>query len=205
MGATTVVGRLPPEVINRIVRQNFGRFRLCYENGLRTDPKLTGKVTVSFEINRSGEVAKVTHTTDLNDKKVGTCVAGAFKGLSFPQPEGGIVKVIYPISFSPGDEPPAEPAPPPPPKMLGGKGIDALSLADVEARLEERRMVFTSVPGAKDAGVFVRESGSINAVFVAKNEAEGTNAASTCKETTELRGLFVRGPSCGAILRRLLD
>ena len=33
MGATSVSGRLPPEVIQRIVRQNFGRFRLCYENG----------------------------------------------------------------------------------------------------------------------------------------------------------------------------
>ncbi|HLM76117.1 MAG TPA: FHA domain-containing protein, partial [Polyangiaceae bacterium] len=29
---TSVSGRLPPEVIQRIVRQNFGRFRLCYEN-----------------------------------------------------------------------------------------------------------------------------------------------------------------------------
>jgi len=36
MGATTVNGRLPPEVIQRIVRQNYGRFRLCYENGCVT-------------------------------------------------------------------------------------------------------------------------------------------------------------------------
>ena len=28
-------GHLPPEIIQRIVRQNFGRFRFCYENGLR--------------------------------------------------------------------------------------------------------------------------------------------------------------------------
>ena len=40
MGATSVSGRLPPEVIQRIVRQNFGRFRLCYENGLRSNPNL---------------------------------------------------------------------------------------------------------------------------------------------------------------------
>ena len=41
-GATQVNGRLPPEVIQRIVRQNFGRFRLCYENGLRNNPNLAG-------------------------------------------------------------------------------------------------------------------------------------------------------------------
>src|SRR5262249_37300578 len=39
-GPTTVTGNLPPEVVQRIVRQNFGRFRLCYENGLRNNPTL---------------------------------------------------------------------------------------------------------------------------------------------------------------------
>ena len=29
---------MTPEVIQRIVRQNYGRFRLCYENGLRNNP-----------------------------------------------------------------------------------------------------------------------------------------------------------------------
>jgi len=35
-----VNGRLPPEVIQRIVRQKFGRFRLCYEQNLRMQPSL---------------------------------------------------------------------------------------------------------------------------------------------------------------------
>ena len=43
-------GRIPAEVIQRIVRQNFGRFRLCYENGLRNNPNLQGRVAVSFVI-----------------------------------------------------------------------------------------------------------------------------------------------------------
>mgnify|MGYP006314362019 FL=1 len=50
-------GRLPPEVIQRIVRQNFGRFRLCYENGLRNNPTLSGRVSVKFVIDRSGAVS----------------------------------------------------------------------------------------------------------------------------------------------------
>jgi hypothetical protein len=44
MGATSVSGRLPPEVIQRIVRQNYGRLRLCYEAGLRSNPSLQGRV-----------------------------------------------------------------------------------------------------------------------------------------------------------------
>jgi hypothetical protein len=102
MGATSVSGRLPPEVIQRIVRQNFGRFRLCYENGLRNNPNLQGVVSVMFVIGRDGSVSNVGGGGSLPDGGVTSCVTRAFYGLSFPQPEGGIVRVTYPISFSPG-------------------------------------------------------------------------------------------------------
>lgn len=103
-GATTVNGRLPPEVIQRIVRQNFGRFRLCYENGLRTNPTLSGRVAVKFVIDRSGSVSTAQDGgSDIPDKGVVSCVVRGFGNLSFPQPEGGIVTVVYPITFSPGD------------------------------------------------------------------------------------------------------
>ncbi|HEY2513961.1 MAG TPA: AgmX/PglI C-terminal domain-containing protein [Polyangiaceae bacterium] len=103
-GATQVNGRLPPEVIQRIVRQNFGRFRLCYENGLRTNPNLQGRVAIKFVIDRSGSVSTASDGgSDLPDQSVVSCVVRGFGNLSFPQPEGGIVTVVYPIIFNPGD------------------------------------------------------------------------------------------------------
>ena len=103
-GQTTVSGRLPPEVIQRIVRQNFGRFRLCYERGLQANPELGGRVLVSFVIDRQGAVSTVADGgSDLPDRAVVSCVVRSFSGLSFPQPEGGIVTVRYPITFSAGD------------------------------------------------------------------------------------------------------
>ncbi len=103
MGATQVSGRLPPEVIQRIVRQNFGRFRLCYENGLRNNPNLQGRVSVRFVIGRDGAVSQVRNGgSDMIDGGVVSCTVRSFYGLSFPQPEGGIVTVTYPIMFSPG-------------------------------------------------------------------------------------------------------
>src|SRR5258707_9864072 len=103
MGATTVNGRLPPEVIQRIVRQNFGRFRLCYENGLRNNPNLTGRVSVRFVIGRDGAVSNVSNgCSDMPDGGGVSCVVRAFYGLSFPQPQGGIVTVTYPIMVNPG-------------------------------------------------------------------------------------------------------
>lgn len=102
MGATNVSGRLPPEVIQRIVRQNFGRFRLCYESALKNNPNLQGRVVVSFVIGRDGTVSSVGGGGDIPDAGVISCVAGQFRGLTFPQPEGGIVTVSYPIVFTPG-------------------------------------------------------------------------------------------------------
>jgi hypothetical protein len=100
----SVSGRIAPEVIQRIVRQSFGRFRLCYENGLRSNPSLQGRVAIRFLIDRSGRVTSAANAgSDLPDNAVVSCVASAFAGMSFPEPENGIVAVTYPISFSPGN------------------------------------------------------------------------------------------------------
>jgi len=101
--STQVSGRLPAEVVQRIVRQNYGRFRMCYENGLRSNPNLTGRVTARFVISREGSVSNVQNGgSDIPDSGVVSCVVQAFYGLSFPSPENGIVSVSYPIMFSPG-------------------------------------------------------------------------------------------------------
>jgi hypothetical protein len=100
-GDTTLSGRLPREVIQRVVRQNYGRFRACYEVGLRTNPNLEGRVTARFVIGSDGAVSNVSASGDLPDVGVKSCVASAFYGLSFPTPERGIVTVSYPIMLTP--------------------------------------------------------------------------------------------------------
>ncbi len=110
-GKLNVSGRLPPEVIQRIVRQNFGRFRLCYEQGLARNPNLAGRVSARFVIGMDGSVSNVANGgSDLPDAGVVSCVMSAFSGLSFPQPEGGIVTVVYPVNLAPdGGKPQTEP------------------------------------------------------------------------------------------------
>lgn len=100
----SVGGQIPPEVIQRIVRQNFGRFRLCYEDGLRTNPALGGRVAVRFVIDRHGSVAVASDGgSDLPDQNVIGCIVRGFQNLGFPEPKGGMVKVTYPILFTPGE------------------------------------------------------------------------------------------------------
>jgi hypothetical protein len=99
-GAASVNGRLPPEVIQRIVRQNFGRFRACYQNGLRANPLLEGRVVVRFAIDKSGAVTNVGNAgSTMPDQGVVMCIVRAFGTLSFPAPDGGMVTVTYPLVF----------------------------------------------------------------------------------------------------------
>ncbi len=107
-GGTPVVnGRLPSEVVRRIVRQNFGRFRLCYEQGLGRNPNLQGRVLLRFVIGTGGNVVSANHGGDFPDPGVPACMTSALSGLSFPKPESGVVQVQYPILLSPSSSPDA--------------------------------------------------------------------------------------------------
>jgi hypothetical protein len=64
---------------------------------------LTGSLAEGsiFTIGRDGAVmSAMDGGSDLPDATVKACVVRAFYGVSFPQPEGGIVQVTYPIVFS---------------------------------------------------------------------------------------------------------
>ena len=95
-------GRVPPPVIEAVVRANFGRFQVCYDTGLRAHPGLSGRVAVKFVIDRRGAVAVASDAgSDLPDADVVTCVVRAFDALSFPASRDSVVTVVYPIVFSP--------------------------------------------------------------------------------------------------------
>jgi hypothetical protein len=98
-------GRLDPAIIQRILRQNRGRFRRCYEDGLRASPNLQSRVVVFFVIDRNGAVSHAHDAgSDLPDSGTIGCIVRAVYGLSFPAPEGGVVTVSYPFLFSPGGD-----------------------------------------------------------------------------------------------------
>ena len=96
-------GRIPPREVQATVRSHYGIFRKCYEAGLARHPKLEGRVSVRFIIDRSGRVSlSELNESTLRDAEVTTCVVDGFRKLRFPQPDGGVVTVVYPIMFSPG-------------------------------------------------------------------------------------------------------
>ena len=47
---------MDPKVIQRVIRMNTKRFRDCYNDGLKRNPKLSGKLKVRFTIDIDGTV-----------------------------------------------------------------------------------------------------------------------------------------------------
>jgi hypothetical protein len=97
-----IAGALPAEVIQRVVRRNFGHMSACYAAGLRKNAVLAGSVPIHFVIGKDGSVTQVrAGNADLADPDVVACVLRSFYGLTFPAPAAGVVDVVYPLSFSP--------------------------------------------------------------------------------------------------------
>lgn len=113
MSMPVVKGDLPKEVVQRIVRRYFGRYRSCYETALGDDPKLEGGVTVKGVIGADGRLTQPTGTpTDGMPPSVASCVANAMADLSFPRPKGGKVTFTLQLRFSPIGATSSRPPPP---------------------------------------------------------------------------------------------
>ena len=97
------VGKLEPAEIQKVIWTNFAKLRACYEEGLRKDPSLQGRIAIRFVIDREGKVRQASEGAPaFPDPAVTKCVVDAFNTLEFPRPEGGIVTVEYPVIFPPG-------------------------------------------------------------------------------------------------------
>jgi hypothetical protein len=110
LGAVEATSGIPVDVIRRILRQNYGRFRQCYQKGLARDRKLQGEVKLRFAIEVDGSTSNSRDDgSTLPDASVIRCLASAIERLSFPKlgapwagPDGGPMSVLVHFWLSPG-------------------------------------------------------------------------------------------------------
>lgn len=96
-------GAFDSSVVVSMIKTRLRAIQMCYEQQLRRNPTLAGKVTIEFSIQPRGNVTdlKVKENTT-GDAAVGTCVANTVSTFRFnPGPEGGSVTYAYPFVFSP--------------------------------------------------------------------------------------------------------
>jgi hypothetical protein len=89
------------DAMRRIIRQSFGRFRLCYEEALRLDPTLACQVDLRVVIERDGTVGKTfVGTTSGVAERVASCVVSVVQRMSFPALDGGAETFAYGVAFA---------------------------------------------------------------------------------------------------------
>jgi len=96
-GSTATV---PISDADRVIAGLRGRFRNCYQQGLNSDPSMSGKVVISAKVGPNGEVssADVSQNTGLSPT-VAQCIAGVVKRATFSAPGGGGSTLQIPVTF----------------------------------------------------------------------------------------------------------
>jgi outer membrane biosynthesis protein TonB len=85
--------------------KGYNPFRHCYEEGLRRNQKIGGKVSIELVLGADGAVtsAKKTAST-VGDPSVDQCVVRETTHLSLARPDSGTPTVAMVVTLSPGDE-----------------------------------------------------------------------------------------------------
>lgn len=93
-------GALSAEVIRSVMQENIKKIKACYDRELAKDPKLNGKIEVSFTIGEDGKVKgqKIKSST-MKNEKVESCILQRIRRFEFPKPSKGEVKVNFPFVF----------------------------------------------------------------------------------------------------------
>lgn len=109
----------PQADLQRTARDaGYWPFRRCYEDGLRRDQGLSGKVSIALSISANGQVEQSSATgTTLRDRIVVACVAREAMGISF-LPSASKATAEAAVALATGDEPVAVLVPVP-----GAEGI----------------------------------------------------------------------------------
>jgi hypothetical protein len=96
-GSTATV---PISDADRVIAGLRGRFRACYQQGLNSDPSMSGKVLISARVGPNGEVqsADVASNTGLSPS-VASCIAGHVRRATFSAPGGGGSTLQIPVTF----------------------------------------------------------------------------------------------------------
>jgi TonB family protein len=96
-------GEFDSNLVVSTIKARLRAIQMCYEQQLRRNPTLAGKVTVEFTIQPRGNVTDVkVKDNTTGDGAVATCVANTVGLFRFnPGPAGGSVSYSYPFVFAP--------------------------------------------------------------------------------------------------------
>lgn len=100
--AEGVDGSLDPKEITAAIKRRLAGIKRCYEQQLKRNPKLAGKIVITFVIDGSGKVSEAyVESNSMGDSTVAQCILGLIRRVRFPKPDEGTVQASFPFVFTP--------------------------------------------------------------------------------------------------------
>ncbi|WP_437897775.1 AgmX/PglI C-terminal domain-containing protein [Sorangium sp. So ce124] len=101
-------GELGPDAISAALAEALPAWRSCYEEALAGAPALWGRLAIRFHVTDSGAVDEAFEAESrFPDERLTRCVLRRARALTFPAPEGGDLRFVAPLRFSPEPRPSA--------------------------------------------------------------------------------------------------
>ncbi len=95
-------GDLDPSDVADVMRGAAGPVNGCFTAGKGRNPHLLGTLAIRVVVARDGRVREaVVEEADLGDRETERCLLDVALGLKFPEPRGGEVQMVLPLSFTP--------------------------------------------------------------------------------------------------------
>jgi len=101
VAAPEVVGEVDPAAVLSLLRAEEPEARRCYEDALRGDARLRGRVEVRFTLSVDGRITHAVASGPRGFRAVGHCIVGHLRGLQWPAARGGSVDFVFPYRFAP--------------------------------------------------------------------------------------------------------
>ena len=99
-GQKHMEGNIPPDAVIKVVKQNSGGLRACYEKALKRKPDLqyVSSVTARFQIVNTGQAQGVVFTPH-TDAEMEKCMASTMEKWKFPTFQGEPVAFEQPVNL----------------------------------------------------------------------------------------------------------
>ena len=117
-----VSGGLDTQVFQRVIRMQMGRLRWAYEQALKQNPNLTGRLAVRMTVDGNGNVSAATASASTLPSEVTERILNVMRSMRFPS-TGDTVTVVYPFMFQPGDSAVVTATPDPRPRFEAQRGL----------------------------------------------------------------------------------
>jgi Na+-translocating ferredoxin:NAD+ oxidoreductase RnfG subunit len=79
---------LSPAIVNQVIASRKSSVRICYQESLRSNERLRGKVIMEITVKPNGDVAKVNVLSREHRSGIGSCIAERMRDWKFPTFEG---------------------------------------------------------------------------------------------------------------------